>query len=164
MSPKLVRDLMHIGVTTCPANTSLADATRILLNQNLETLIVLNGNGHAIGVFGREEAVAAYARTGTGLREDITRTVADAMRTEIPTIPPDIPAAAAAQLMLDHGVRDIYLMHRDGGIGWPAAVLRFRDVLRYLAARSDDEIADMGAGATRKSPLDLFKERHKKAT
>jgi hypothetical protein len=61
--------------------------------------------------------------------------------------------------MLDRDVRDMYLMHHDGGIRWPAAVLRFDDVLRYLTAESEADIADMGAGAARPSPFDLFKER-----
>ncbi len=54
------------------------------------------------------------------------------MRPEIPEIPADIPAAAAAQIMLDQGVRDLYLLHHDSGISWPAAVFRFEDVLRDI--------------------------------
>ena len=54
------------------------------------------------------------------------------MRPDIPEIPSDIPAAAAAQIMLDQGVRGLYLMHHDGGISWPAAVIRVEDVLRHL--------------------------------
>ena len=157
MTPKLVRDLMHIGVMTCRTNTPLAEAIRLLLRENLESLIVLNDSGHAVGVFGREEAVAAYARSGTGLPEDAPATVADAMRSEVPTIPPDIPAAAAAGLMLDRGVRDLYLMHHDGGIGWPAAVLRFEDVLRYLAGEPDETTTRLRG----KSPVELFEARRR---
>jgi CBS domain-containing protein len=97
------------------------------------------------------------------VRDIETLTVGEVMRPDIPQVPPDIPATAAAQIMLDQGVREIYLMHHGGGISWPAAVLRFEDVLRYLAAESEADVADMGAGAPRKSPIEAFIERYSKA-
>jgi predicted transcriptional regulator len=160
MAVKFVRDLMHIGVSTCPTDTSVAEAARSLLHGNLEALIVLDGNGHAVGLLGRREVVAAYARAGTGSRGGDAITAADAMRPDIPEVPADIPAIAAAQIMLDRGVRELYLMHHAAGISWPAAVLRFEDVLRYLAAESEADLANMGAGAPRKSPVETFMERY----
>lgn len=159
---KLVRDLMHIGVSTCLTSTPFVEATRILFRENLESFIVLDINSHAAGVFGRREAVEAYARSGASARDLDTVTVEDVMSPEIPEVPPDIPAIAAAQIMLDHGIREIYLMHHAGGIGWPAAVLRFEDVLRYLSAESEADLADMGAGAPRKTPIEAFMERYSK--
>ena len=153
MAVKFVRDLMHIGVSTCPTNTSVAEAARTLLRENLEALIVLDGNGHAVGMLGRREAVVAYAQAGTRSRGGETLTAADVMRPDIPEVPADIPAIAAAQIMLDQGVREVYLMHHAGGISWPAAALRFEDVLRYLAAESEADLASMGAGALANRPL-----------
>ena len=129
---KLVRDLMHIGVITCRTNTPLVEAAAILLREHLDSLVVLDEQGHAVGLLGREEAVAAYARSCTTSQTCDSLTAADVMRPEIPEIPPDIPTAAAAQIMLDQGVRGLYLMHHDSGISWPAAVLRVEDVLRHL--------------------------------
>jgi CBS domain-containing protein len=160
---KLVRDLMHIGVTTCQADTLLVEAVRILFHEGLESLIVLDGNSHAVGMLSRREAVAAFGQSGANMRDIKTLTVGEMMRPDIPQVPPDIPATAAAQIMLDQGVREIYLMHHGGGISWPAAVLRFEDVLRYLAAESEADVADMGAGAPRKSPIEAFIERYSKA-
>ncbi len=136
MSVKFVRDLMHIGVTTCSVETPLTEAMHILLRDGLESLIVLDDNGHAAGLFGRREAMATYGLSGLKSRDPKTLTVADAMRLDIPEIPPDIPAPAAIQMMLDQDIRAIYLMHHDGGIMWPSAVLRFEDVLRYLTKQT----------------------------
>jgi hypothetical protein len=83
------------------------------------------------------------------------------MRPDIPEVPPDIPATAAAQIMLDQGIHEIYLMHHGGGASWPAAVLRFEDILRYLSAESETDVADLGAGAPRTSPIEAFMERYK---
>jgi len=135
MSIQLVRDLMQIGVVTCPIDMPLAEAVRVLLKNGLESLVVLDETGHAAGLCGRREVVAAYGLSGTRNSEDGTLTVADVLRPDIPQIPPDIPATAAAQLMLDQGIRELYLLHHDGGISWPAAVLRFDDILRHLATQ-----------------------------
>jgi len=157
---ELVRDLMHIGVTTCGADTPFVEAVRTLLQENLEGMIVLDDNGHSVGVFSRREAVAAYGQAGASVHGHAMLTVSDVMRPDVPELPPDIPVTAAAQMMLDYGVREIYMMHHESGIGWPAAVLRFDDILRYLAAESETETSDMGSGATRKAPIDVFKERY----
>ena len=160
MTVKLVRDLMHIGVPTCRDDTLLLDATRTLIRDELESLIVLDGNSHAVGMLSRHEVVRAFGRFGADAHSAESLIVADVMRSDIPEVPPDIPAAAAAQLMLDQGVREIYLMHHGGGNSWPAAVLRFEDVLRCLATKPDSDLTDMGAGASRTSPIEAFMERY----
>lgn len=130
---KLVRDLMHIGVPTCRVDTPFVETVQKLLREHLETLVVLDERGHAVGVFTRPDIVAAYGRSGAGLYDEEPLTVAEVMRPEIPEVPPDIPAMTAAQIMLDLKVREIYLMHHDCGIRWPAAAFRFEDVLQHLA-------------------------------
>ncbi|MCL4303862.1 MAG: CBS domain-containing protein [Anaerolineae bacterium] len=164
MPEKLVRELMHIGVPTCPAQTPLFEAAQTLLAKQLEALIVLDEHGHALGLLSRREVAAAYGQAGITVRNLETLTVADVMRADIPHVPADIPAPAAVQLMLDQNVREIYVMHHEGGIHYPAAVLRFEDVLRFVSARTEADLVGMGSGAARKSPLDIFKERHSKTT
>lgn len=136
MSSKLVRDLMHIGVRTCPANTPLIEAVCILVRENIEALIVLDENGNGVGLFGPREVMSAFGLYGANIHNCRKLTVAEVMQPDIPEIPPDIPAAAAAQLMLDQNIREMYLMHHDGGFKWPSAVLRFEDILSYLANQS----------------------------
>jgi CBS domain-containing protein len=160
VTTKLVRDLMHIGVITCQADTLLVEAVRTLLREELESFIVLDSNSHAVGMLSRREAVAVYGRLGADTDDLMGLTVTDVMRPEIPEIPPDIPATAAAQIMLDRGVREMYLMHHGGGMSWPAAVLRFEDVLRHLAAESEADVTDIGPGAPRQSPIETFMERY----
>ena len=142
MPDKLVRDLMTVGVQTCPLTANVVDAVRFILENDLEGLVVLDSEGHACGMLGRDELIAAYGR-----QDFADLTAEDLMRADIPQVPPDIPASAAAQLMRDQGVRAFYLMHHAGGILWPAAVITYTHLLRYLAARSDDELADLGSAA-----------------
>ncbi len=149
---KLVRDLMTVGVPTCPPTTPVVELVRLMLEKNWEAVVVLDGEeGHAIGVVGQDELVRAYER------EDVRSLTAEQIMHEgVPTIPPDVLLTAAAQMMLDQHVRAFFLMHNAGGIIYPAAYITYRHVLRHLAAQNDDDLKDMGIAAARQSPLEQF--------
>jgi CBS domain-containing protein len=153
--PKLVRDLMTVGVATCSPDTPVEDLARLLLEKSLEAVVVLNpADGNALGYVSQEELVRAYAhQPSAGL------TAEQVLRDEILQAPPDIPLTAAAQLMLDRGVRVLFLMHHSAGIEYPAAYISFQHLLRLLGARSQDELQDLGMHASRQSPLEAFIQR-----
>ncbi len=149
---KLVRDLMTVGVPTCPPQTPIVELTRLMLEKNWEAVIVLDGEeGHAVGVVSQAELVKAYER-----EEARTLTAEQIMREGVPQVPPDIPLPAAAQMMLDQGVRAFFLMHNAAGVTYPAAMITYRHILRHLAAQSDAELKDMGIAAARQAPLEQF--------
>jgi len=142
-------------VPTCPPHTPIVDLTRLMLEKNWEAMVVLDGEeGHAIGVVSQDELVQAYER-----EEARTLTAEQIMHEGVPQIPPDIPLAVAAQMMLDQHVRAFFLMHNAAGVTYPAAMITYRHILRHLAAQSDDELKDMGIAAARRAPLEQFIER-----
>jgi len=132
---KFVRDLMHIGVVTCPIDTPVLNAIKTLKSKNLESLVVLDKYSRAVGVFGRPEVIAAYTRAGANPHHLKRLTVFDMMRPNIPEIPPSIPAVTAAQIMIDQSLREMFIMHhQDGGTpDRPVGVLSVDDVITYLA-------------------------------
>ncbi len=116
-APRLVRDLMTVGVVTCPPRLTLMELARLFLEKDAEGVIVLDEEGHASGVVSQDEMVRAYAHPAAE-----TLTAEDIMRDDIPEVPPDIPLHAAAQIMHDMGVRAVYSMHHAGGIAYPSAI------------------------------------------
>jgi hypothetical protein len=50
------------------------------------------------------------------------------MDERIPTVPPDIPAEAAAQIMRDQGVEHLFLMHAWPGEPRPSAVISLQAI------------------------------------
>ncbi|KPK07321.1 MAG: hypothetical protein AMJ56_13485 [Anaerolineae bacterium SG8_19] len=157
-SPKLVRDLMSVGVLTCSPDTSIVELTRILLEKELEGAVVLDDQGHAAGVVSRDDLVGAYAE------EDYAElTAEDVMQDSVPQVPPDIPLSAAAKIMQDQGVRIVFMMHHAGGIEYPAAMLSYTHLLRHLAAEDGADLADLGIEAARESPLETFIRRRNEA-
>ncbi|MEN8242645.1 MAG: CBS domain-containing protein [Chloroflexota bacterium] len=155
--PKLVRDLMTVGVLTCSPTTSIQVISQALLEKELEAVVVLDHDGHAVGIVGRSELVNAYTNPN---HKQLT--AEDIMQDGIPQIPPDIPLTAAAQLMQDQDVRVFFLTHRAGGIEYPAAQLAYRHFLKYLASENPEDHNDLGIRAERKAPLEMFYERRDK--
>ncbi len=152
--PTLVRDLMSIGVLTCTPDTSLAKLARILLDKDTEGAVVLDDQGHAVGVVDLNDLVRAYS---TG--DYAALTAEDVMQNDVPQIPPDIPLTAAAQIMQDRGLRVLYLTHHAGGIEYPAAMLSYKNMLRHMAMESEEELSDLGIEAARELPLEKFLKR-----
>jgi predicted transcriptional regulator len=152
----LVRDLMAVGVPTCPLDAPVADLARGMLEKGWEAVVVLESDqGHAVGVVSRRDLIEAYAHSETeGL------TVEEVMRDGLPKVPPDIPLTAAAQIMLDLGVRALFLTHHAGGIEYPAAWLTDTHLLRQMAGCNLD---DLGIRAGRELPLETFIKRRDEA-
>lgn len=157
MKPLLVRDLMTVGVPTCKRDTPVRQVARLLLENDLEGLCVLDEDGNGIGVIGVEEIIAAYSREGL---EDLPAEAI--MREGMPTLRPEMPLTLAAQIMRDQRTRIAYLTHNAAGIIYPAAYITYRHFLRYLAAVSPEELRDLGATAARKGPLEAFAERRER--
>lgn len=155
---RFVRDLMTVGVPTCPAHSLVPDIARMMVEHDLEAVAVLDHQGHAVGIISQHELVQAYARENCR-----SLTAEQIMREEIPQIPPDIPLTAAVQIMQDQGVRVLYLMHNSEGIQYPAAMLSYRHVLRHLAAQDQTDLKDLGIHAQRESPLEIFIRRRDEA-
>lgn len=151
--PFFVRDLMSVGVETCDPDTPVVELASLFCQKGLETVVVLE-EGHALGIIGQEELLQTYAQGNYHLL-----TARDVMREGVPQIPPDIPLNAAAQIMLDLKVRTLFLVHHAGGIEYPAAYISYRHFLRHMAARSANELRDLGIHASRQSPVEAFIQR-----
>lgn len=157
-SPKLVRDLMSVGVPTCGLDDLVGDLTRWFLEKDIEGAVVLDENGHGAGVVTRNELVKAYSKDNNDLL-----TAQEIMDANVPRVPPDIPLKTAAQIMQDLGVRVLFLTHHAGGIEYPAAYITYNHLLRHLAARDEKDLRDLGIKAERESPLDTFMRRRDEA-
>jgi CBS-domain-containing membrane protein len=157
--PTLVRDLMTVGVPTCPPDAPVVDLTRMMLEKGYEAVVVLDREeGHALGVVSQHELVRAYAYPAPA-----QETADDVMRAGVPQVPPDIPLEAAAQLMLDQGVRALFLMHHAGGVEYPAAMITYTHFLRHLAAGEEGDLSDLGIHAGRQSPVQAFIQKRDQA-
>lgn len=152
--PRLVRDLMTVGVLTCGHQTTIKTIVSALLEKDLEAVVVLDDDGHAHGIVSRDNLIAAFNR---GNFDSLT--AQDIMQEGMPSIPPDLPLEVAAQLMQDQNTRIFFLTHHAGGIEYPAAYISYKHFLRDIQKVEEHEINDLGIRAERKSPMEIFIER-----
>jgi CBS domain-containing protein len=148
---------MTVGVETCSTATPVITLAQAFLDKSIDEIVVLE-EGNAVGVVGQADILRAY------LREDFQSLKAeDILREGVPQVPADIPLAAAAEIMLDLGVRTLFLMHHSGGIEYPAASISYRHYLRHITAKDPQDLRDLGISAERHSPLETFIQRRDEA-
>ena len=122
--PLLVRDLMTIGVPICRDDETCGLVRARLANHPLPVVVALDEDGMACGWL----TLAQLAEASP------TELVNAVMDEDIPTVPPDIAAAAAADLMRDRQVDYLFLMHSWPGEPRPSAVISRQAIEQRLAA------------------------------
>jgi CBS domain-containing protein len=111
---------MTIGVPICRDTETCAEvAARLAL---APVVVALDATGMACGWATRSELA----------QQPSTRTVAEVMNEDIPTVPPDIPAQAAAHLMRDRDLAYLFLMHSWPGEPRPAAYISREKIEQQL--------------------------------
>ncbi len=123
---KLVRDLMKIGVPTCTPDTRLDEIARVMVREDAEAVIVMDAYG-ACGVVSQTDLVRAFPRNWQVL------TAKDVMTERIISITPDVDVLAAAHMMIDEKVHQLFIMHEHPGPSRPSAVITMRAIVREMA-------------------------------
>ena len=124
---KFVRDVMSRSVITCTPDTPLVEAARRMTDNQINALVVLDEDGEICGLVSRTDLVRVYNQDYAGM------TVEDVMTPHVTTVIPDIPVAAAAQLMLDNKVDRLVIVHPRPATQRPVGVLALSDVVREMA-------------------------------
>jgi hypothetical protein len=117
---------MTIGVPVCHDTETCGLVMARLTQQKsaAEVIVALDEDGMACGW----ALVAALAA------EPAERAVSEILNEDIPQVPPDIPAEAAAQMMRDRGVAHLFLMHDWPGEPRPSAVIALHAIEARLEA------------------------------
>jgi CBS domain-containing protein len=149
-----LRDLITIGVDSCSPETNICELAQYMVDKGMEAFVVLDENNHAVGYVSQFELIAAFSR---GAYYNLA--AEDVMADGLPQVPADIPAVAAVQIMMDQGLRVLFVTHHAGGIEYPAAVITYNHILKYLANGEGGRAKDVGIKAERKSPVEMFIER-----
>jgi hypothetical protein len=114
---------MTIGVPVCRDEETCGGVLARLKNPRVPVVVALDEDGIACGWLTLARLAEAPA----------AEPVSAVMDEVIPTVPPDIPAAAAAQLMCDQGTEYLFLMHDWPGALRPAAVISRQTIETRLA-------------------------------
>jgi CBS domain-containing protein len=148
-----VRDVMTRNVYCAAPGDSLRDVAALLVEKSISGVPVCDGERHVLGVVSegdflykergpepkhdRPRAWFAHDTTATGAAKAAALTAAEAMTSPAVTITPYRSVAAAATLMLEHGVNRLPVLKQDVLVG----IVTRADLVRAFH-RTDAEIAD----------------------
>jgi len=131
---KLVRDLMHPGILTCPPDLTLGQVAVLLNEHHVHGIFVSGADGRILGVVTDYDLLAgewlSADRQSLGVMRKMT--AGEIMSTPVDTVEVSTPASEAVKRMKDDVVRRLLVTEK----GKPVGVISVSDFITNLAAKA----------------------------
>jgi len=123
---------MHRGVLTCLRETPIQDVARQMSEQDVSALVVVNDEGHLIGLISRTDLVNArlyeqYWKHWRGL------TAGHIMVTDVVSVHTSDSMQEASRLMMERRIHRVVVVEAAGEGVRPIGVVSVTDVVRDIA-------------------------------
>lgn len=130
MPTKTVKDVMHVGLITCPVHTPIPEVARMMIKHDISAIVVTDESGHLAGLIARTDLIVLY-----GYQEMWPHLTAEqAMVTKVATIAPNELATKAAQIMNERKYHRLIVTEMNGqGKEKPLGVVSMTDIVRDMA-------------------------------
>lgn len=125
-----VADIMTPAAVTDAPGDSIAEGCARMWRQQTGSLLIMDGDRLA-GIF-TERDLLRCAAEGVDLK---STTLAEAMTTDVVTIPPDTPIREAAEIMFQKWFRHLPVVSADGKV---VGILSLRDLLTLVAESMEE--------------------------
>ena len=127
---RIIRDFMQRGVVTCRVGATAAEVARIMLDNNVSALVVIDERLNTCGVISKTDLIGFYGKDLSVI------TAEDIMSPKILTISPDTLVHEAVQLMLEHRVHQLVIVTQAGAHRRPVAIFTSGDAVALMAGES----------------------------
>lgn len=125
---RTVLQAKRYGTHSCSPVTTLLTAIRLMVEDDVRSLVVQDERGHLQGVITRAQILEAHLS-----RDDwASRLVKDHMVRDVPVVSPQALLADAARLVLKSPLHEVVVVLDDGGERRPVAVLTDADLAYHL--------------------------------
>jgi len=115
------------GVVTCGVNANAAEVARIMLDNDVSTLVVVDERLNACGIISKTDLLRSYGRDLSQIDAE------DIMTSEILTVSPETLVHEAVQLMLEHSVHQLVIVTQGGIHRRPVAIFTSGDAVVLMA-------------------------------
>jgi CBS domain-containing protein len=124
---RIIRDFMCRGVVTCSVNANAAEVARIMFDNDVSALVVIDECLNACGIISKTDLLRSYGK-------DLSLVSAeDIMTSDILTVSPETLIHEAVQLMLEHGVHQLVIITHGGIHRRPVAIFTSGDAVELMA-------------------------------
>ena len=126
---RIIRDFMRRGVVTCGVDANAAEVARIMLDNDVSALVVIDERLNACGVISKTDLIGSYGKDLSAI------TAEDIMTSEIQTVSPDTLVHEAVQLMLERRVHQLVIVTKGGAHRRPVAIFTTGDGVALMAGK-----------------------------
>ncbi len=126
---RIIRDFMRRGVVTCGVGATAVEVARIMLDNDVSALVVVDERLNACGVISKTDLIGYYGRDLSLI------TAEDIMTSEILTVSPDTLVHEAVQLMLERRVHQLVIVTKGGAHRRPVAIFTTGDAVALMAGK-----------------------------
>lgn len=127
---RIIRDFMRRGVVTCGVGATVDEIARIMLDNDVSSLVVIDERLNACGIISKTDLIGFYGKDLSLI------TAEDIMSPKILTVSPDTLVYEAVQLMLEHKVHQLAIVTQAGAHRRPVAIFTTGDVVALMAGES----------------------------
>jgi CBS domain-containing protein len=127
---RVIKDNMRRGVVTCKIDATAVEVARIMLDNNVSAVVVIDERLNACGVISKTDLIKFYGKDLSAI------TAEDIMSPKILTISPDTLVHEAVQLMLCHKVHQLVIVTQAGVHRRPVAIFTSGDAVALMAGES----------------------------
>lgn len=126
---RIIRDFMCRGVVTCGVSATAAEVARIMLDNDVSALVVVDERLNACGIISKTDLIRSYGK-------DLSLIGAEEIMTpEILTISPETLVHEAVQLFLERGVHQLVIVTEGGAHRRPVAIFTTGDAVALMAGK-----------------------------
>lgn len=128
---KLVRDLMHRGLLTCPPHARLGEVAALLNRRHVHALIVTDREGHPLGVLSDTDLLAGEWLSSDPESLTVMRklTAADLMSSPVDSVDANVPLSEAVRELIEKQISRLLVTEN----GKPAGVISISDFVASIA-------------------------------
>jgi CBS domain-containing protein len=127
MADKLVKQIMHSGVISCDADTSVADVVRVLSDTDIHALVVTGDSGAVVGLISHMDIIPHFAA-------DLTQiTAAQIMTSKVISVAPEASVREAIAVMVDKRIHRLVVTQLEDGELMPVGILSTTDIVREMS-------------------------------
>ena len=119
----------HLGVIACPANATLLDAARMMDEEDISSIVLVDDAGYLRGILTRTDILRAALEQPERWE---TCTCPEWMTRDVVTVPPTASLEDAAKLLQQKHIHRVVVAEDDGQGFVPLAVISARDILYHL--------------------------------
>jgi predicted transcriptional regulator len=125
---RTVLQAKRFGIHSCSMTTSLVVAIRLMVDEEIGSLVVTDDQGYLAGVVTRTDILKAHVE----LENWAAQLVRDFMHRDVPVVTPQTPLIDAAQFIFSHPLGQVVVVLPEGDKQRPVAMLTDSDLAYHL--------------------------------